>query len=188
MGLNLTTRADYKAYVGIKSTTQDVVIDALLPKVSEFVKNYCKRTFVDYWDTPKAETFDGGFDKFILAENPVRAISTVQYSADFGQTYTNLTEYTDYVIDGYTVRSTLSSGFPYVLRGYKITYTAGYEDTPPDLELAVFDLMTYYLKSDSAVHSQKLPNPNTTQIQYISDSQLPVHIKRVLDSYQADYT
>lgn len=188
MGLNLTTRADYKAYVGIKSTTQDTIIDALIPRVSDFVKNYCKRTFVDNWDTARVEAFDGGFDRFILAENPVRAISTVQYSIDFGQTFTTLTQYTDYVIDGYTVRSTLSSGFPYLLRGYKITYTGGYEDTPQDLELAIFDLMSYYLKNDSAVHSQKLPNPNTTQIQYISDSQLPAHIKRVLDSYQADYT
>jgi hypothetical protein len=188
MGLNLTTRADYKAYVGIKSTTQDTVIDALIPRVSDFVKNYCKRTFVDHWENAKTELFDGGFDKLILAENPVRAISSVQYSADFGQTYTTLTQYTDYVIDGYSVRSILPSGFPYVLRGYKVTYTAGYEDTPQDLELAVFDLMTYYLKSDSAVHSQKVPSPNTTQIQYISDSQLPAHIKRVLDNYQADYT
>jgi len=188
MGLNLTTRADYKAYVGIKSTTQDAVIDALIPRVSDFVKNYCKRTFVDYWDIAKTETFDGGFDRFILAENPVRAISSVQYSGDFGQTFTALTQYTNYVIDGYTIRATLSSGFPYVLRGYKVTYTGGYEDTPQDLELAIFDLMSYYLKSDSAVHSQKVPNPMTTQIQYISDSQLPAHIKRVLDNYQADYT
>jgi hypothetical protein len=188
MGLNLTTRADYKTYAGISSTNQDTIIDALIPRVSDFVKNYCKRTFVDNWETAKVEIFDGGFDRIILAENPVRAISTVQYSIDFGQTFTTLTNYTDYVIDGYTVRSTLSSGFPYLLRGYKVTYTGGYEDTPQDLELAILDLLTYYIRNDSAIHSAKNIGSNTVQIEYITSSSLPIHIRRILDQYVADYT
>jgi hypothetical protein len=38
MGLPLVTRAEYKAYMGISSTSSDVAIDALIPKVSELVR------------------------------------------------------------------------------------------------------------------------------------------------------
>jgi hypothetical protein len=188
MALNLTTRTDYKTYAGISSTNQDTLIDFLIPRVSEFVKNYCKRTFVDYWNSPKTEIFDGGFKNLILAETPIVSISSVQYSADFGQTYTNLAEYTDYVIDGYNIRSTMSSGFPYVLRGYKVIYTGGYEDVPSDLELAILDLITYYLRNDSAIHSAKSVGSNTVQIEYITSASLPIHIRRILDQYVSDYT
>jgi len=40
MASNLVTRAEYKAYVGIKSDNQDTEIDSLIPKVSALVKNY----------------------------------------------------------------------------------------------------------------------------------------------------
>ena len=53
MGLNLVTRAEYKAYVGITNDSQDKIIDALIPRVSELVKNYCRRTFVDYINDAK---------------------------------------------------------------------------------------------------------------------------------------
>ena len=48
MGANLITLQEYKAYEGITSTTQDVEISTIIPKVSEFVKNICRRTFVDW--------------------------------------------------------------------------------------------------------------------------------------------
>lgn len=41
MGLPLVTRDEYKDYVGINSTNSDEIIDAIIPKVSEYVKTYC---------------------------------------------------------------------------------------------------------------------------------------------------
>lgn len=189
MALNLTTKADYKAYAGIKSTNQDTIIDSLIPKVSDLVKSYCRRTFVDYWNTPKVQTFDGDVKTFILAETPIVAIASVQVSEDYGQTYRDLVEYEEWVQDGDTVRSLYTTGyFPKLIKGYKVTYTAGYEDVPGDLEVAVMDIISYYMKNDSGVHTHKMASPNTMQVQYISDTQFPAHIKRVLDLYMADYT
>jgi hypothetical protein len=189
MGLNLTTKADYKTYAGIKSTNEDGVIDFIIPKVSELVKTYCGRTFVDYWDTPKTEIFSGNVKKFILAESPVVAISSVQLSKDYGQTWTNLTQYVDWVQEDDSILSLDASGhFPKLIRGYKVIYTAGYNDVPADLEIAILDLITYYRKQDGSVHSSKSPGSNTTQIEYITNTSLPAHIRRVLDLYRADYT
>jgi hypothetical protein len=189
MGLNLTTKADYKTYAGIKSTNEDTAIDFIIPKVSDLVKNYCNRSFVDYWDTPKTEIFNGGVKKFILAECPVATITSVQGSTDYGQTWTNLEQYKEWVQEDDTVLSLDSSGyFPKLIRGYKVVYTAGYDDVPPDLEIAVLDLITYYRRYEGTIHSAKGVGSNTTQIEYITTTSLPAHIRRVLDLYRADYT
>jgi hypothetical protein len=188
MALNLTTRADYKTYANIKSTNEDGIIDFLLPKVSQLVKTYCRRTFVDYMDEDKVEIFTGGYDTLILSETPVVSIASVQYSADYGQTYTALTEYTDWVLDSDKILSLATDGFKRAPKGYKVTYRAGYDDVPNDIELAVLDLISYYRRNDGAIHSAKAPGSNSVQIEYISTTSLPAHIRRVLDQYVADYT
>jgi hypothetical protein len=188
MATNLITKANYKAYIGISSNNQDAEIDLLIPKVSEFVKTYCRKTFVDFYDEAKVETFHGGFKTILLKETPVVNINSVQYSADYGQTFTKLTKFTDWIQDGDSVLSINPYGFKEQPNGYKVTYFAGYETVPQDLTLAVMDLVTYYRRHDASVHSQKNPGSNTVQIEYISTTSLPAHIRRVLDQYTADYT
>ena len=198
MALNLITISEYKTYAGIKSSNYDKEIVGLIPRVSEFVKNYCGRTFVDYVDSDKVEYFNGGTSKLILDETPVISVDSVGYSIDFGQTYTNLVQYKDWILDDGGIRSlntnavnsliTVNRGFPEVIRGYRVTYRAGYNDVPADVGLAIMDLVTYYRKHDMSVHSSKAPGTNNVQIEYISTTSLPAHIKRVLDMYRADYT
>jgi hypothetical protein len=188
MALNLITKQDYKTYAGIKSTNSDGEIDALIPRVSQLVKNYCRRTFVDWVDTFKIEVFNGDCDRFILEEGPVVAVNSVGVSDDYGQTYVDLTEYVDWVLDSiYIIPVNASAYWDRKIRGYRVTYTAGYEDVPDDVGLAVMDLITYYRKNDNAVHSNKAPAVNGTNVEYISNAAFPAHIKRVLDLYVADY-
>lgn len=205
MGIDLVTLAEYKAYAGINSTTQDSVILTLIPRVSELVKSICRRTFVDFVDDAKTQIFRGG-DQFVLQETPVIAVQLVEYSLDYGATYTAMTEYTDYALDletdsivpigiiGYVadywdgiVKRSVEPTFPMRVNGYKVTYTAGYETLPADLKLAVLDLVNYYVRNDSAIHSHKGVGANTVQIEYITNTSLPAHIRRVLDLYSANY-
>lgn len=188
MATNLATKAEYKAYMGITSTNSDAEIDFLIPKVSELVKTYCRRTFVDYYDEAKIEVFDGGFKQIILKETPVVTVNSVGYSADFGKTYTSLVKFTDYVVRDDYVLSLNPNGFAQQINGYKVVYFAGYETVPADLKLAVLDLVEYYSRNNGAVHSTRDLNPNTTQISYVSSSNFPATIKRVLDQYMADFT
>lgn len=185
---DLITRAEYKNYLGISSSNKDTEIDLLIPKVSQLVKTYCRRNFTDYYDEAKTEYFDGGFDKLILKETPVTNVTQVSKSTNYGQTYTNLTKFTDWVLDGDSVRAISNGGwFQEYMRGYRVTYTAGYEFVPEDLKLAVLDLVEYYSKNNSAVHVNRDVTPNVTQIQYVASTNFPAHIKRVLDQYTADY-
>lgn len=190
MGLPLITLAEYKAYEGITNPNQDTEITAIIPKVSELVKNYCRRSFIDYIDETKVELFTGG-DVLYLKEFPVASISSIEVSTDYGKTYSSLVEYTDWALDkindAIVPLNTLKT-FPELVNGYRISYTGGFETIPEDLKLAVMDLLTYYMKNDGAIHSPKAPGSNNVQIEYISTTNLPAHIKRVLDLYVADYT
>jgi hypothetical protein len=191
MALNLVTRQEYKTYAGIKSTNFDVEIDALIPRVSQLVKNYCRRTFVDHMDAgnEKTDVFNGDVDKLILPEGPVFDIVSVSQSDDYGQTYMPLVKYSDWVNDGdFILPVNAQNYWAKKIRGYKVVYFAGYDDVPQDVGLAVMDLITYYRKNDGAIHSTKAPGTNAVQIEYISTTSLPAHIKRVLDLYAADYT
>lgn len=187
MGLPLVTKAEYKAYAGITSTTQDAVIDALIPKVSELVKSVCRRTFVDYVNDAKIDYFEGG-EFFTPSEYPVLTVS-LEYSIDYGQNYTEMVEFTDFVYkkSDETIRPILLTEFAQYINGYKLTFTAGYETIPEDLKLAVLDLITYYIKNDGAIHSSKAPGTNSVQIEYVTTTNLPAHIKRVFDLYAANY-
>lgn len=189
MGLPLVTKAEYKAYAGITSTNQDVAIDILIPKVSNLVKTICRRTFIDYIDDPKVEYFEGGVSFMPLSEYPILSVSSVEQSTDYGNTYTTLTQYTDYAFSKKSEQVVTISGeaFPELVNGYRVTYTAGYEEIPEDLKLAVLDLIGYYIKNDMAIHSPKAPGTNSVQIEYVTTTNLPAHIKRVLDQYTANY-
>jgi hypothetical protein len=188
MGLSLFTRQEYKSYKGINSANSDGEIDSLIPKVSQFAKTYCKRTFIDYYNDPIIEYSTGGFDRILLHEIPVANVTSVQQSKDYGQTWTSLVKFTDWVQDGDDIISLHSSGiFEKLIRGYKIAYFGGYETVPEDLKVACMDLLTYYKDNDAAIKSTKAAGTNNTQIEYVQTSNLPAHIRRVFDLYMADY-
>lgn len=188
MASELITRAEYKAYAGLSSTNFDQEIDSLIPKVGELVKNYCRRRFVDYVDEAKVQVYNGGTQTLLLQEEPVIQVLSVEQSTDYGQTWTALTQYVDWVLDNNEIVSPLLDYWPKQLRGYRVSYYCGYETVPQDLKLAVMDLVTYYRQNDGAIHSSKAPGTNTVQIEYVSTTNLPAHIKRVLDLYVSDYT
>lgn len=189
MAANLITKQEYKTYAGISSSNQDAEIDLLIPKISELVKSYCRRSFVDYVDEARTEVFEGGFGSLLLKESPVIQVISVQLSTDYGQTYTKLTKFTDWAPTGDYIVAVSPAGFKPYLNGYKVTYFAGYETVPEDLKLAVLDLVTYYRKNDGSVHNNKSPGAGgSVQLEYIMNTNFPAHIKRVLDLYVADYT
>lgn len=186
---DLITLKEYKEYAGIASTNQDDIINSLIPKVSQLVKTYCRRSLVDYVNDSKIEVTSGGYgSKLFLKEYPLISVSSVEVSYDYGATYSDLVEFTDYAIDsedGSII--SISGDFPKMPNGYKITYSAGYETLPEDLKIAVLDLVTYYLKNDASIHSPKAPGTNSVQIEYITTSALPAHIMRVIYQYMGSY-
>lgn len=204
---DLVTLADYKAYAGITSTTQDTMHSILIASVSKMIRTYCNRSFTEYYANNKIEVRDGGDYYIYLDELPIVSVVSVEQSFDNGQTYSALTNYVGYIVKqdqgciqaagvglhlvdmGLAVEAYASSSrlpeFPYLMNGYKITYKGGYSACPEDLKLAVFDLVTYYSRSDMAVKSTRLAGAvGSATLEYITTTNFPAHIRRVLDMYR----
>ena len=192
---NLCTRADYKAYKKIEHAKDDSQIDVLVTSISELVKTYCGSTLIDYYSSNKTETFDifdAGTAEVFLTESPLVSVSSVQERDSITDSYTTLTANTDYYvdtehdrifrIDGDVSSKAWSRGFASV----QIVYRAGYSTTPQDLRLAIYDLITYYLKEEykgrKSLAGATLQNETSTSIR--EDIGFPDHIKRVLDMYR----
>lgn len=188
MGEDLITKKDYKKYAGISSNTQDQKIDILIPKISQFIKNYCRRTFIDYAFDYKTDIFHGGWEYLLLQEDPILEIQSVSVSEDLGRTYAEVDEYDYWILDGYKIRPTTSTTFTEMFNGYKVVYRAGYEELPEDVLLACMDMVSYYMKNDGTVKAVKFTNTSTMQTEFISDIALPSYIRRILDNYVLDYT
>lgn len=179
----LATLDEFKTYAGLKNPENDERNEAILANVSSLIKTYCGRTFVDYISDDFEEYFDGGADYLYLKEFPILNIGSVEYSADYGITYTELGNNLEgWVQDRRNERIFIAPSYrtsgPNTI---KVTYTGGYESgAPMDLKLAVFDMMQMYLKAETTPKKTQ----GFTSVEFIKTADFPSHIKRVLDLYR----
>jgi len=193
---NLITLEEYKETSGITTTKEDARLELLITSVSQLVKTYCGRTFVDHYDDDKIETFNIDYDttRVYLSEFPIQGVVTVEERSSYQQDYEYRTEEAfEYYIDTDTdsiIKTTGGSGFLNWCKGpgaVRVTYCGGFEETPEDLKLALYDLVTYYHKDE---HKEMRVIAGSTIRNNASVSQannitFPDHIKRVLDLYKS---
>lgn len=191
---------DYKVLKGITSTTNDEKLEALCTGVSRLVRTYCGQEFDTYASSPgKTEVFDVQWDTYVvqLHESPVIAVEGVYERFSQSEAYTEL--YNDGTNDAYdwyfdsitdaifrTTESGSYKNWPRGVGAVKIIYTAGYENIPEDLKLAVADMVTYYDKNEyrqnQTIGSTTREGAPASAIR--NDPGFPDHIRRVLDLYR----
>ena len=180
----------------MRGEKNDDRLNVIVPQVSELVKRYCGTSFIDFFSTNKVETFninDQYTTTVILSECPVVSINKVEertsYSEDYKELLTsNYEYYFDSTADS-IIRTNDNGGKKHWAHGMgavRVTYKAGYAECPKDLQLAIFDLITYYVKDE---HKQRqtlggatLQNQGTAGVRNSTD--FPDHIKRVLDLHR----
>ena len=195
---DLITVADYKTAQGITGLQQDARLASIVTSVSQLVKTYCNNAIIDYY---KAYGLDEDFsihygEDFIqLSQCPVTGIRSVYErdnpSASFS-TENELVANVDYYFDKNTdsIYRINSDGTPKSFKSgmgtVRVTYNAGYEETPADLKLAVIDLITYYHKDEhklrQTIAGASIQNSASTSQR--GNVGFPDHIKRVLDLYK----
>jgi len=190
---DLITIDEYKTSENIQSTKEDHRINSLISAVSALVKTYCGNSIVDHYSTNKVETFSINWSTNLvqLTETPIVSIVSVEERDDYSSSYTTVptTEYfMDASVDGVYRVSTIGGAkmWPGGPASVKITYKAGYSECPADLQLAVIDLITYYMKDE---HKARQTIAGASIQNSASSSQrnnvaFPDHIKRVLDLYK----
>ncbi len=189
---DLVTLAEYKEAEGISSPKEDLRLATIVPSVSQLVKTYCANSIIDHYSTNKVETFSIDWDTYLvqLTESPVNTIVSVQKRDSVTESYSTVPT-TDYYLDTATdsvlyVTGSTYKNWPRGAGAVKVTYTAGYESTPKDLKLAIFDLITYYLKDEHkerrTLGGASIQNQGSTSLR--DSVAFPDHIKRVLDLYK----
>ena len=159
----------------------------------QLVKTYCGNSIVDHYSTNKVETFSINWSTNLvqLTESPIVSIVSVEERDDYSSSYTTVpaTEYfADTALDAIYRVSTNggAKNWPGGPASVKVTYKAGYSECPADLQLAVIDLITYYMKDE---HKARQTIAGASIQNNASSSQrnnvaFPDHIKRVLDLYK----
>ena len=192
---DLVTLTDYKDAEGISNPKEDLRISRIIPSVSQLVKTYCGNSIVDFYSSNKVEDFDIYWETFAvqLTESPIVDVVSVQERGSYDEAYTTLTTTAhEYYLDTRTdsiIRTNSSGGrinWKHGVGSVRVTYKAGYAETPQDLRLAIFDLITYYLRDE---HKERRTLGGATIQNQSSSTQrdnvaFPDHIKRVLDLYK----
>ena len=193
---DLITVNEYKDAEGLRGEKDDDRLAIIVPQVSDLVKKYCGVSFLDYYSTNKVETFtieDNYTSTIIVSESPLVSINKVEERTSYSDDYQELltTKY-EYYIDqeADAIIRTNTTGNPISWKkgvgAVKITYKAGYASNPKDLQLALFDLVNYYMKDEHkerrTLGGAQLQNQGTAGIRNSTD--FPDHIKRVLDLYK----
>ena len=188
---DLVTLEEYKDGEGITTTKDDTRLSALIASVSQLVKTYCGNSIIDFYSTNKTETFNIHIVQ--LTESPIVSIVSVETRGTYREAYAAITTTAqEYFLDEKTdsiIRTNSGNSYRNWPRGpgaVRVVYKAGYASTPADLKLAVFDLITYYLKNE---HKQRQTIAGASIQNQASTSQrnnvaFPDHIKRVLDLYK----
>ena len=193
---DLITVQEYKNAEGIVNAKEDSRLDIIVPQVSNLAKKYCGTSFVDYYSSDKTETFsvhDNFTSTIVVSESPLVSVTSVKERGTYEASYETLSTsdyeyYVDTAADSIvrTTKSGTKKAFPVGVGSVQIAYRAGFSATPSDLKLALFDLVTYYLKDEHkerrTIAGATLQNQGTSGVRDNTD--FPDHIKRVLDLYR----
>lgn len=165
----LCTLDEVKQYLGIETTSSDVLLTSLIDNASEFISNYTNRVFeiTDY-----SEIRDGSGN----AKIPVY--------------YSPITELTSVIIAGVTYDAKKTPNliyfdngniFPIGIMNVTLNYKAGFASTPLDVKQACIELVSYKYKQKDRIGL----NSKTLAGEVISfeHKDIRAEIKNVLAAY-----
>lgn len=181
----LITLSDYKSYKKITKTDSDEELTGIISSVSSLIKTYCGHSFIDYYTTPAVEYFNikQSQHAILLNEWPVKNVTSVEYRDKYDASY-QVVSPAEYFVD--TSIDTLFKHDGYWQEGFgavKVTYTAGYQNTPDDVKIAALDLVHHYFKEEYK-ERKSLGAASIDNSTKFNSSKWPAHVIRVLDLYR----
>lgn len=188
---DLITLNDYKMYKGMVKTDQDDKINLLIKSVSSLIKAYLGHGVVDNWEDPIVEEYTLPYDSSLLYLNsyPIREIVSVEeevggYVGGLDSTVSYPVVFnTGFTVDGALGRITRIGGN--WARKIKVTYTAGYEQTPEEIKLAAIELVSYYFNEEWK--PTRTAGGTTMAGPIPLAGSIPKHVASLLDSYKVKY-
>jgi uncharacterized phiE125 gp8 family phage protein len=170
----LTTLEAVKSYlkIDVSQTVDDTRLEDLINACSSAIENYCGRKFKE--QTISDEDYNGTGTKYILLKQfPVKNISSVSIDG----TVLAADQYKIKKSDGLLIRN--NSVWPVGDINISVTYTAGFSEIPPDLELACRHFVMSFFKADVAAFSTTFSDG----LVFRADA-MPAQVKMILQPYK----
>lgn len=162
----LTTLDKVKEYLEIAEDdmSRDSVLTRLIPTASSAIEQYCRRKFnaADY-----EESYPGPKKMLFPRQYPIISIASLTDDDEAIEDYKNRESYID-------LGATYSGEI-------EISYRAGYETIPDDLEQACIMLIDFYYKTDLASYSRVFADTGSVISRPVA---MPGHVKVLLETYK----
>jgi hypothetical protein len=164
-----------KDYLGIEGTDADSLISELISEKTAFITNYCQRKFEQDEFT---EYFDGGVQRILLKNYPVKEITSVSIDSD--RIFYSGTETEDYAIDLESGILTFDREIGKGAGVIEVVYIGGFESVPQDIGLACKKLVaSEYLISRTQVNTREGLETMRERVKILNEQ-----AKETLDRYK----
>jgi hypothetical protein len=170
--MSLITLAKIKEYLQLDSTdtSKDALLQDLIDSASFAIQTYCKRKLLvgDY-----VELHDGkGLSNLYLGEAPILSVTSVKIDGQL------VTDYKTRDKMGVLTRS--SGVWQDGIVNVEVSYRAGYQTIPLDIQQACKLLVSFYYKTDIA----EFTNVFTEGGGFIRPEAFPGRVRALLDPYR----
>ena len=192
--MTYTTTPAVRAYLGIDSSADDVLIDALIAAAEKAIETYTQRDFEVTSDTTRYYTVGKDTDgRMLYLDHEICSITSVTTDADAAST-TSLTEDTDYIglprnetpFNRLEILSSSTYTWTYTTDpefGIEVTGKFGYSTSAPaDIAQACKRLTAYYYRQkDSQVFDvTAIPEAGVISVPV----GIPADVQKTLDFYK----
>ena len=180
----IATLAQFKNYLWITGTTEDVILQLLIDSSNQMIETYIWRNIEqdDY-----IEFIDWNAQKEILLENyPVNTLDSIEINTwTLADPVRATIQPTSYKLSPKDWKIFLLFLLERWFQNYKITYNAWYDPIPADLVLASLKLASKYYNTKEADWIKGETN-NWDRIDF-DISEIPNEILAILNNYQEIY-
>lgn len=175
---DLTTLANAKSWLGITGSTDDAMLTRLVSMASAWVVAHINRQILTASYTT---TFNGnGGDTMLMPNTPITAVTAVTIDGVVIPAQTTVGT-PGFTFDGNAVYL-IGYTFTQFKANVVISYTAGYDTTPLDVEQATLELVEYRYTARSHP-SQKSVGMAGQTTAFITDD-IPAYVKAMLANYR----
>jgi hypothetical protein len=181
---DLTTLDNVKGWLSppLTTTGDDALLTRLVTAASQFIQTWLNRAIASQ---TYSETRDGnGGQRLVFANTPVTAVASL--TIDGGAIPSAPSPHWRGYIFGATTLYLQGCRFEPGFQNVVVSYTAGYESTPPEIEQACIELVTLRYKERDRIG--QVSKNLAGEVVAFTQKDMPADVQTLIDQYRRNFT